>query len=86
MKNGTLLLVLALQLTPGFSAGVQGSAQADAEVGMFSFDGIDFRYVREGKGPPVVVIGSSRAEVTSLFGQYGSRDERNSLRGMPRQH
>ncbi len=59
MKNGALLLVFVLQLTLGCSAGVQESAQTDAEVGMFSFDGIDFRYVREGKGPPVVVIGSS---------------------------
>ena len=31
----------------------------DSEVGVLSLDGIDFRYVREGAGPPIVVIGTS---------------------------
>jgi len=32
---------------------------ADPSVGILSLEGIDFRYVREGVGPPIVVIGSS---------------------------
>ena len=53
MKDRTLLLVLVLQLALGFSMGVH------AEVAIFSSNDIDFRYVREGKGSPIVVIGSS---------------------------
>lgn len=32
---------------------------ADLDVGILRLNGVDFRYVREGEGPPIVVIGSS---------------------------
>ena len=32
---------------------------ADSDVGILRRDGVDFHYVREGEGPPIVVIGSS---------------------------
>lgn len=33
--------------------------KSNADGGILSLDGVEFRYVREGKGPPIVVIGSS---------------------------
>jgi len=43
----------------GLDAGDKMS-DADSQVGILSWDGVDFRYVREGSGLPIVVIGSSR--------------------------
>lgn len=58
MKNFILSLITPLLLV--FSSGdIPESVQPSVEDGIVNVDGIDFRYVREGKGVPIVIIGSS---------------------------